>query len=557
MPPKRDPSRPQVTDLCKHPGCGKRRLGSSELCPEHLNQKLDAERSAREKARTEGAGNWAGWDLPPAAPKGLIDRVLSAAAGTGAGAKASPEGGEPGKTETLAEIRAEVARKIEGELDKLGLGPLLGGVAPRDAVERFARSSGWLTPEQEVEAWRVVRALVDRGITDVERWRAALTAARAAAETGRPAAAPAAAPGEAPAPGREEPRRAIEAEIGRAAGAGLGRAARVLYRRAAEGAAILGKALERAAAIEGGPLDRRGLAAALGILERGAAGLGRAVRRGALDAAARSLMGGPAGAVSELVDAASRAAEAIEGGLALARRRLEGRYETDAYGRDEDVARAARPVLRFFYRRWFRVEASGAEGIPARGPALIVANHAGPHPFDAAMIATAVEEAAGAARPARMLVFEWLASLPFLASLLEKTGMVVSHPANCERLLADGHVVGLFPEGARGAGREAAVPERPLDFAGAEFVRIALRARAPIIPCAVRVAAGRAVAALPGPLAALMGRVPVPSRWSIRFGRPIRPEDLGGPEKAQDDAAVAAAAARVKSAIEEMLALPT
>jgi hypothetical protein len=54
-----------------------------------------------------------------------------------------------------------------------------------------------------------------------------------------------------------------------------------------------------------------------------------------------------------------------------------------------------------------------------------------------------------------------------------------------------------------------------------------------------------------------MGRVPVPSRWSIRFGRPIRPEDLGGPEKAQDDAAVAAAAARVKSAIEEMLALPT
>jgi hypothetical protein len=54
----------------------------------------------------------------------------------------------------------------------------------------------------------------------------------------------------------------------------------------------------------------------------------------------------------------------------------------------------------------------------------------------------------------------------------------------------------------------------------------------------------------PFPLATPLGWLPLPSRWSIRFGDPIAPPP---PEKADDAAAMATAGERVRAELQRML----
>jgi 1-acyl-sn-glycerol-3-phosphate acyltransferase len=110
-------------------------------------------------------------------------------------------------------------------------------------------------------------------------------------------------------------------------------------------------------------------------------------------------------------------------------------------------------------------------------------------------------------------------------------------PENAERLLADGHLVCLFPEGARGARKPYERRYRLEDFGPGEFAEIALRTGAAIVPTAVigseesypRLGAvplvGRALGGLPLPrrLPNPLAAVPLPVRWRIDFGAPIAP----------------------------------
>jgi hypothetical protein len=58
----------------------------------------------------------------------------------------------------------------------------------------------------------------------------------------------------------------------------------------------------------------------------------------------------------------------------------------DVFGKDRDWTVLARALLGPLYRYYFRVSSSGGEHIPQRGPAILVANHAGTLPIDAAML---------------------------------------------------------------------------------------------------------------------------------------------------------------------------
>src|SRR5919108_5897075 len=49
-------------------------------------------------------------------------------------------------------------------------------------------------------------------------------------------------------------------------------------------------------------------------------------------------------------------------------------------------------IVEFMYRYWFRAEVEGIENVPSSGGALLVSNHAGALPPDAAMIAKAIRE---------------------------------------------------------------------------------------------------------------------------------------------------------------------
>jgi 1-acyl-sn-glycerol-3-phosphate acyltransferase len=244
--------------------------------------------------------------------------------------------------------------------------------------------------------------------------------------------------------------------------------------------------------------------------------------------------------------------------------------ETDEYGYDPKFMETIRPFFEFLYSVWWRVEANGVENLPPSGPALVVANHSGVLPYDGIMIKLAVWHEHPARRECRMLALDMFALLPFLAPLLAKSGEVRASQENGERLLRQGHLVGVFPEGVKGVGKPFKRRYKLARFGRGGFVRLALRTQAPIIPCAVVGAEeihpmiGRAdVLGRPfgfpyfpltptWPWLGPLGLVPLPSKWSIDFADPV-PMDGYGPEAAEDPILVNRLAEDVRSTIQRMI----
>jgi 1-acyl-sn-glycerol-3-phosphate acyltransferase len=238
--------------------------------------------------------------------------------------------------------------------------------------------------------------------------------------------------------------------------------------------------------------------------------------------------------------------------VAFARRRLTGDYEIDEYGFDAELTdNVIIPPLRQLYRKWFRVEVIGAHHLPARGGALIVANHSGTLPLDAMMTAVAVRDNHPAGRYLRMLGADLVFRTPVLGSLARKTGQTLACNADAERLLREGHLVGVWPEGFKGIGKPFRDRYKLQRFGRGGFVSAALRTGTPIVPCAIvgaeeiypKIADLKPLARLLGfpyfpvtplfPLFGPLGAVPLPSKWYIEFGEPIPTDHFD--EGAQDD----------------------
>lgn len=253
-----------------------------------------------------------------------------------------------------------------------------------------------------------------------------------------------------------------------------------------------------------------------------------------------------------------------------ARRRLEGQYEVDAYGLDREFLEAVLPIAQFFYRHYWRVEVSGIENLPAEGPALLVSNHSGVLPFDGAMISTAILNEMTPPRLARALVADWFPTLPLVSILLQKTGQVQANPHNALRLLQQGELVVVFPEGYKGVGKLYRERYQLARFGRGGFIRIAVAAGVPIIPVAVVgaeeiypvIARSNVLARLLGfpffpitptfPWTGPLGFVPVPSKWSIDFGQPII-IDHPGTRAAANPVLVSQLTEQVRSVIQTML----
>jgi 1-acyl-sn-glycerol-3-phosphate acyltransferase len=249
---------------------------------------------------------------------------------------------------------------------------------------------------------------------------------------------------------------------------------------------------------------------------------------------------------------------------------------SDAWGYDPSFAARVAPLLDGLYARWWRVRVSGAGNVPATGPAIVAANHAGLLPVSEAMVVQALRREHPAHVAARFLAPEWAFDVPFLSVALRRLGGVPASPHNALRLLAEGHVVVVFPEGDRAVAKPWSRRHRVERF-GSGFVELALRAGAPIVPCAVLGAEEaypqlRAVRApvlrrlvgtphLPltptfpwlGPL----GLVPLPARWRIAFGAPVHLTGeggaRGGPEAAGDRRLVLETAEAVHDLVQAML----
>lgn len=241
----------------------------------------------------------------------------------------------------------------------------------------------------------------------------------------------------------------------------------------------------------------------------------------------------------------------------------------DDFGLDLRALGQARGLLDFLYQRWWRVETTGAEGIPGGEPVLFVGNRSGILPYDGLMIAHAVERhVPGATRP-RFLVADWLVTLPFSQPWLARLGGVRACPENAERLLSSGESVVAFPEGQKGALKLFRDRYRLQRFGRGGFVTLAARHRVAVVPVAV-VGAEEAhpvlfrselverLLGLPLPITPTfphlgpLGLIPLPSLWRIRFGDPIRFTDVP-PDQLEDPLYVNRARERVRGAIQALV----
>ncbi|MGH9884112.1 MAG: lysophospholipid acyltransferase family protein [bacterium] len=243
--------------------------------------------------------------------------------------------------------------------------------------------------------------------------------------------------------------------------------------------------------------------------------------------------------------------------------------EVDEFGLDERYLARTRRWLDWLFDRWWRVEVSGIELIPDAPRVLFVANSAGILPWDALMVAHAVERFHPSQRRPRPLVADWLATLPFSQSRLARMGAVRACAENAERLLAQDQWVIAFPEGQKGALKPFRERYRLQRFARGGFVPLAARLNAAIVPVAVvgaeevypilfeprvlRRLVGLPVPITPTfPLLGPLGVIPLPSRWRIRFGEPIWFDDVPA-ERATDPLYVNRTREHVRGAIQALL----
>ncbi|WP_338900284.1 lysophospholipid acyltransferase family protein [Streptomyces sp. TG1A-60] len=202
---------------------------------------------------------------------------------------------------------------------------------------------------------------------------------------------------------------------------------------------------------------------------------------------------------------------------------------------DELLLAPFRPL----YEKYFRVDVEGMENVPNDGGALVVANHSGTLPLDALMLQVALRDHHPAHRALRLLAADLVFDLPVLRVLARKAGHTVACMDNALRLLERGELVGVMPEGYKGLGKPFTERYRLRRFGRGGFASVALRTGRPIVPCSIVgaeeiypvVTDARPLARRLGlpyfpvtptfPLLGPLGAIPLPTKWTIRFGEPV------------------------------------
>lgn len=160
-------------------------------------------------------------------------------------------------------------------------------------------------------------------------------------------------------------------------------------------------------------------------------------------------------------------------------------------------------LLRFFlygvFHLVFRCRVSGQEQVPAAGAVIVAANHVSN--FDPPVIGVHLQ------RPIHFMAKEELFRNPLFARVIRWLGAFPVKRGSADRqavkrmleLLAEGKVLGVFPEGTRGRNGVLGEPEPGVAM-------MALKTGTPIVPVAVK---GTDL------------RGPGWPRFSVRFGAPI------------------------------------
>ncbi len=160
--------------------------------------------------------------------------------------------------------------------------------------------------------------------------------------------------------------------------------------------------------------------------------------------------------------------------------------------------------------------------------------------------------------------------MPLVGSFARKSGQTLACSADAERLLRQGELVGVWPEGFKGIGKPFSARYKLQRFGRGGFVQAALRAGVPIIPVSVigaeeiypKIGDIKLLARVLGlpyfpvtpffPLLGALGAIPLPTKWSIEFGEPIR-TDSYDPEAVDDPMLVFTLTDQVRESIQQTL----
>src|SRR5579864_6357799 len=239
----------------------------------------------------------------------------------------------------------------------------------------------------------------------------------------------------------------------------------------------------------------------------------------------------------------------------------------DAFGMDRDyIERCSKTLFNFLCRYYWRIETQGLENVPLRGRAILVGTHRGFMPWDAVMTLHLIVRNRG--RIPRFLFHPGLLKFKPLARFITRLGGVLACRENAERILAAEELLGILPEGVEGAFSLYRDAYKIASFGRDDFVKMALRHRAPIIPYVIvgnaeilpmfaRIKSRWWTRHLDWPYIPIstfpIVPFPLPSKWHLRFLAPINVHKEHPPEAARDRSVVKAISLKVRATMQDAL----
>ncbi|HEV2987443.1 MAG TPA: 1-acyl-sn-glycerol-3-phosphate acyltransferase [Candidatus Angelobacter sp.] len=237
----------------------------------------------------------------------------------------------------------------------------------------------------------------------------------------------------------------------------------------------------------------------------------------------------------------------------------------DEFGMDKSYIQSySRSLFTFLSDRYWRIEVKGLEHVPRDGPAILVGMHRGFMPWDGVMVLHLLVKRLG--RYPRFLTHPGLFKFPFISTFVARLGGVVACQESADRVLKQGELLGVFPEGVKGAFTRYRDAYKLKSFGRDSFVKLALQHRAPIVPF-VTVGSAEILPVFAQIKSRWWTRyadwpcipistfpfvpVPLPSKWHTQFLPAIHLHERFPQEAAHDLHDVKAISLEVKNAMQE------
>ena len=234
----------------------------------------------------------------------------------------------------------------------------------------------------------------------------------------------------------------------------------------------------------------------------------------------------------------------------------------DTFGMHPSFVAFGASLLGPLYDKYFRTISHGAENIPDSGATILAANHSGNLPIDGAMLYIDVLRKTEPPRVSRPIADHFVPALPFIGTAFARGGMVGGSRGNARALLEAGECLMIFPEGVPGIIKPFS-QRYQLETFRVGHAELAIRHSAQVVPVGIvggeeqmpALYASRTLGkllglpVLPIPIVPL----PMPVRYHLYYGEPIRLDTEFSPEQADDPQVVREAANRVQASVDQLI----